>query len=90
VRKSGLPPSAPEEMSLTTKVPASVPSLRHSSRSSESWAAAVKYRMPLRTTGESKSVPLAPGVRFLTICVPAAVPSDFHSSRPFTPSSAAK
>ena len=78
-------------MSLTRTVPASVPSVFHSSRP---WvpSSAVKNSVPptsVRYVGPLYS-PSSPGSMSLTRTVPASVPSDFHSSRPWVPSSAVK
>src|SRR5262249_13232037 len=85
----GWEPSGPGRMSLTTKVPAAVPSLRHSSVP-RSAVVARDNRAPLTLTGSRKQRPALPAATSLTRAVPAAVPSVFHSSAPVTPSSAWK
>src|SRR5262249_14158790 len=87
-----LPP--PGLMSLTSAVPADVPSVFHSSQ-----PVVLTYIEPSKAT--KNSVPFtivncsglelaSPGEMFLTRTVPAAVPSLFHSSTPFEPSNALK
>ena len=78
-------------MSLTRTVPASVPSLFHSS-APWSPSSAAKNSVPftaVRLSGPYDSR-TGSGLMSLTRTVPAAVPSLFHSSAPCAPSLAVK
>ena len=81
--------SLPGSMSVTSLVPAAVPSLFHSS---PPWMPSLAARNSLPWNGVRLpgDEPLAPSRMSLTSLVPADVPSVFHSSRPWTPSSAMK
>ena len=70
-------------MSLTRTVPASVPSLFHSSRPLIAVVGREEQRAAHRrqVAGDEPNGPV-PGLMSLTRTVPAAVPSLFHSSRP--------
>ena len=76
-------------MSLAITVPASVPSLFHSS---SLWvpSLAEKNRVPSTLVSESGAKVSTLGLMSLTITVPASVPSPFHSSKPCVPSVATK
>src|SRR5262249_4238121 len=83
--------------SLTSTVPAAVPSLFHRSR--ELSKDGVPFTFVCETTKYSVSLPLVNaagpvatgwGLPSLTRVVPAAVPSPFHNSEPVVPSSAVK
>ena len=79
----------PGLMSLTRTVPASVPSLFHSSLPLTP-SSAEKNSVPPTAVRSSMSEPEPPGSMSLTRTVPAAVPSLFHSSSPCSPSLARK
>ena len=68
-------------MSLTSFVPAGVPSDFQSSRPSVGSVARKKSVPPTLVNSLGFEPPL-PGLMSLTSVVPAAVPSDFQSSRP--------
>ena len=76
-------------MSLTSKVPASVPSLFHSSFPPLP-SLAVKKSVPFTSVSGDGKEPIAPGEMSRTSTVPAAVASLFQSSTPFVPSFAWK
>ena len=65
-------------MSLTSTVPASVPSLFHSSLPFVPSSFPKNSVSPTTVNPSAREVPMPP--RFLTWTVPAAVPSLFHSS----------
>src|SRR5438093_1190835 len=67
---------------VRSTVPASVPSVTHTSR--RPGASVSTNTLPLRYAVEGSDQP-GPGSRSLTSVVPAAVPSVFHSSRPSPP-----
>ena len=66
---------------MTSRVPASVPSLLHSSVPVSGRKAAKNRILPTRVSESGEDEP-APGTMSLTRAVPSALPSLFHSSRP--------
>ncbi len=88
VRYDGKRVPASGLMSLTITVPASVPSLFHSSSRSFRHLREEQRSVQLRQILGIEASPA--GLMSLTITVPASVPSLFHSSLPFVPSSALK
>src|SRR5262249_4249747 len=89
VSQAGDEVALPGLRSLTSTVPAAVPSLFHSSRPCVP-SSAVKNSLPLTSVSHQGYEVALPGLRSLTSTVPAARPSLFHSSRPLTPSCAVK
>ena len=88
-RSTSVLPKGPGLISLTTAVPASVPSDLNSSVPTPR-PAATKNRVPL-TSVKFRGLELpVPGMRSRTTAVPAGVPSDRHSSLPRNGSVAVK
>ena len=79
----------PTTMSFTSTVPASVPSVCHSSLPFTG-SDALKYKLPFTFVRYRGDEPAAPGLISFTRVVPATVPSVFQSSLPATPSFAVK
>src|SRR6516165_9555973 len=71
-------------MSLTSVVPAAVPSLFHNSAPCD-LSKAVKKSVPFISIKLEGYEPAGPGLMSLTSTVPAAVPLEAHSSLPLTP-----
>ena len=71
----------PGQMSFTSTVPASVPSLFHSSAPMEPPSALKNSVDPAAVMPDGEEAPV-PGLMSLTCTVPASVPSLFHSSAP--------
>src|SRR5436190_1106305 len=78
---NGSESACPGQMSLTSAVPAAVPSLFHSS-SPWSLSNAMNTTVPPTSTRFWGSSPSDPGGEALTMLVPASVPSLFQSCRP--------
>ena len=81
VRFEGPEEATPGLMSLTSTVPAAVPSLFHSSVPKSGWNA-VKKSVPLTLVSQEGLEDPAPGLMSFTSTVPAVVPSLFQSSNP--------
>src|SRR6266853_1406859 len=88
ITRKGRPLQLPGQMSFTCNVPASVPSVFHSSRPLTP-SSAEKYNAAPKTVSSDTREPVL-GLMSFTRTVPASVPSVLHSSGPVTPSSAEK